>query len=110
MRSLTPRAFDARAVELVETLGTVVAGTIERARLKEEVRDKRRIDSELLVARQVLDVSAGVGDAAMAAEHLQRYIIDTLRELSRFNPRALVERRYDKFRRIGSFNEATTTN
>ena len=54
LRSLTPRAFDARAVEMVETLGTVVAGTIERARLKEEVRDKRRIDSELLVARQVM--------------------------------------------------------
>lgn len=49
-------------------------------------------------------------DPAMAAEHLQRYIIDTLRELSRFNPRSLVERRYDKFRRIGSFNEEATAN
>ena len=49
-------------------------------------------------------------DPQLAAEHLQRYIIDTLRELSRFNPRALVERRYDKFRRIGSFNEAPTSN
>ena len=49
-------------------------------------------------------------DPAMAADHLQRYIIDTLRELSRFNPRSLVERRYDKFRRIGSFNEEATAN
>ena len=49
-------------------------------------------------------------DPAMAAEHLQRYIIDTLRELSRFNPRSLVERRYDKFRRIGSFNEEAAAN
>ena len=48
-------------------------------------------------------------DPTMAAEHLQRYIIDTLRELSRFNPRSLVERRYDKFRRIGSFNEEAAT-
>ncbi len=54
LRLLTPRVFDDRAVELIETLGTVVAGTIERARLKEEVREKRRIDSELLVARQVM--------------------------------------------------------
>ena len=36
-------------------LGTVVAGSIERARLKDEVRDKRRIDSELMVARQVME-------------------------------------------------------
>ncbi len=49
------KAFDASAVEMLQLLGTVVAGTIERARLKEEVRDKRRIDSDLLVARQVME-------------------------------------------------------
>ena len=32
-----------------------MAGSIERARLKDEVRDKRRIDSELMVARQVME-------------------------------------------------------
>ena len=48
-------AFDAHAVEMLRLLGIVVAGTIERARLKEEVRDKRRIDSDLLVARQVME-------------------------------------------------------
>jgi sigma-B regulation protein RsbU (phosphoserine phosphatase) len=48
-------AFAANAVEMLQLLGTVVAGTIERARLKEEVREKRRIDSDLLVARQVME-------------------------------------------------------
>jgi sigma-B regulation protein RsbU (phosphoserine phosphatase) len=55
LRVIREQAFDARAVEMLQLLGTVVAGTIERARLKDEVRDKRRIDSELLVARQVME-------------------------------------------------------
>ena len=55
LRATRPQAFDARAVEMLQLFGTVVAGTIERARLKDEVRDKHRIDSELLVARQVME-------------------------------------------------------
>ena len=55
LRATRPSAFDARAVEILRLLGTVVAGSIERARLKDEVRDKRRIDSELMVARQVME-------------------------------------------------------
>ncbi len=55
LRGIQPQAFDERAVEMLQLFGTVVAGTIERARLKDEVRDKRRIDSELLVARQVME-------------------------------------------------------
>ncbi len=55
LHSTQPTAFDARAVELLQLVGTLVAGTIERARLKEEVREKRRIDSDLLVARQVME-------------------------------------------------------
>ena len=55
LRATRPRAFDARAVEILQLLGTVVAGSIDRARLKDEVRDKRRIDSELMVARQVME-------------------------------------------------------
>jgi acetyl-CoA carboxylase carboxyl transferase subunit alpha len=41
-----------------------------------------------------------------SAEHLQRWIIDALRDLSRFNTRSLVDRRYEKFRRMGSMAEA----
>ena len=55
LRATRPTAFDARAVEILQLLATVVAGSIERARLKDEVRDKRRIDSELLVAREVME-------------------------------------------------------
>ena len=55
LRATRGEAFDANAVEILQLLGTVVAGTIERARLKAEVRGKRRIDSELLVARRVME-------------------------------------------------------
>ena len=55
LRATRPTAFDARAVEILQLLATVVAGSIERARLKDEVRDKHRIDSELLVAREVME-------------------------------------------------------
>ena len=55
LRATRPSAFDVRAVEILQLLGTVVAGSIECARLKDEVRDKRRIDSELMVARQVME-------------------------------------------------------
>ncbi|MDG2200410.1 MAG: acetyl-CoA carboxylase carboxyltransferase subunit alpha [Phycisphaerales bacterium] len=44
-------------------------------------------------------------DPQQSAEQLQRWIIDTLRELERFNARSLVERRYEKFRRMGTMIE-----
>lgn len=47
-------AYDARAVETLLMLGTVIAGTIEQSRMREEVRAKRRIDAEMLVARDVM--------------------------------------------------------
>ena len=40
-------------------------------------------------------------DTQGAAELLQRWIIERLRELKRFKPQTLVERRYQKFRTIG---------
>ena len=55
LHSKRRRAYDARAVEMLRLLGAVIAGTIERSRLKEEVRAKRRIDAEMLVARQVME-------------------------------------------------------
>ena len=47
-------AYDTRAVETLLMLGTVIAGTIEQSRMREEVRAKRRIDAEMLVARDVM--------------------------------------------------------
>ena len=47
--------FAPQVVEMLQLFGTVVAGTIERSRLKDEVRDKRRIDGQLLVARHVME-------------------------------------------------------
>lgn len=41
-------------------------------------------------------------DVQAAGENLERHIVDRLSELTRFNPRTLVDRRYDKFRQIGS--------
>ena len=55
LRATRPSAFDARAVEILQLFGSVVAGGIERARLKDELRDKHRIDSEFMVARQVME-------------------------------------------------------
>lgn len=40
---------------------------------------------------------------AMAAEALKRWILDNLRELKRFKPSNLVERRYERLRRLGEF-------
>ena len=55
LRARRSQAFDAHAVEILRLFGSVVAGAIERAKLKDEVRDKRRLDSELIVARQVME-------------------------------------------------------
>jgi acetyl-CoA carboxylase carboxyl transferase subunit alpha len=42
--------------------------------------------------------------AAMAAT-LQNWLVDRLRELSRVNPETLVRQRYEKFRRMGAFED-----
>lgn len=44
-------------------------------------------------------------DPEAAAAELQRWIVDTLRELSRFNPNTIVERRYERLRQIGAMTE-----
>jgi len=41
-------------------------------------------------------------DPEAAADNLQRWITERLRELQRFKPQTLVERRYKKFREIGA--------
>ncbi len=40
-------------------------------------------------------------DAHAAAANIEKWIVDKLRELKRFKPQTLVQRRYEKFRRIG---------
>ncbi len=40
-----------------------------------------------------------------AADHMQRWIADRLRELKRFKPQTLVRLRYDKIRKIGAVTE-----
>ncbi|MCH2132247.1 MAG: acetyl-CoA carboxylase carboxyltransferase subunit alpha [Phycisphaerales bacterium] len=47
-------------------------------------------------------VGAAHRDPSAAADILERHIVDRLRELTRFNPRTLVERRYERFRQIGA--------
>jgi acetyl-CoA carboxylase carboxyl transferase subunit alpha len=44
-----------------------------------------------------------------AAETLQNWIVDRVRELRRFKPETLVRRRYERFRRIGAFSEPEPT-
>lgn len=41
-------------------------------------------------------------DPDVAAANLQNWIVDRLRELKRFKPQTLVQRRYEKFRKIGA--------
>lgn len=41
----------------------------------------------------------------LAADNLQNWIVDQIRELKRFKPPTLIQRRYEKFRRIGAFSE-----
>ena len=40
-----------------------------------------------------------------AADALQRWIVDALQDLSRFNPQTLVQRRYEKYSRMGVVTE-----
>ena len=43
-------------------------------------------------------------NVAEASERLERHLVDRLREVTRLNPRTLVDRRYDKFRQMGTAN------
>ena len=45
-------------------------------------------------------------DPAAAAESLERWLVQTLRELKRFKVHNLVNRRYEKLREIGAYTEA----
>jgi acetyl-CoA carboxylase carboxyl transferase subunit alpha len=51
-------------------------------------------------------------DPRKAADRLQTWIVDRLRDLSRVNPETLVRQRFEKFRRMGSFHDelAVTVN
>ncbi len=49
-----PGGYDTDAIALVELFGRAVAGAIEGARLQAEVVDKRRLDVDMALARQVM--------------------------------------------------------
>ena len=49
-----PEGYDAEAAHLLTIYGHAVAGAIESARLQAEVIDKRRMDVDLALARQVM--------------------------------------------------------
>lgn len=46
-------------------------------------------------------------DPRGAAERLQGYIVDRLRELKRFKPETLIRRRYERFRRLGAWHDGS---
>ena len=50
-----PEGYDEDAAALIALYGQAVAGAIENARLQAEVVDKRRLDSDLALARQVME-------------------------------------------------------
>ena len=50
-----PDGYSADAAELLATYGLAVAGTIESARLQRAMAHKRRLDGELVLARQVMN-------------------------------------------------------
>ena len=50
-----PGGYDADATELITLYASAVAGAIESARLHADVVDKQRIDSDLALARQVME-------------------------------------------------------
>ena len=49
-----PEGYDSEAAHLLTTYGLAVAGAIEGARLQAEMVDKRRMDVDLALARQVM--------------------------------------------------------
>jgi sigma-B regulation protein RsbU (phosphoserine phosphatase) len=50
-----PSGYDEAAQEVVDVYASAVTATIENARLIAEVRDKRRLDSDLALARDVME-------------------------------------------------------
>ena len=50
-----PDGYDERAEAILDVYASAVAATIESARLHAEIHDKRRLDSDLLVARNVME-------------------------------------------------------
>ena len=50
-----PDGYDDQAASLLSVYGLAVAGTIENARLQAAMVDKRRLDSDLAVAQQVME-------------------------------------------------------
>ena len=50
-----PDGYDEQAADLLSVYGLAVAGTIENARLQAAMVDKRRLDSDLAVAQQVME-------------------------------------------------------
>ncbi len=47
-------------------------------------------------------------DNASAAANLEKWIVDSLRDLERFNPQTLIHRRYEKFAGMGAYSEDST--
>ncbi len=47
-------------------------------------------------------------DNEAAAVNLEKWIVDTLRDLERFNPQTLVHRRYEKFSGMGVYSEESS--
>jgi acetyl-CoA carboxylase carboxyl transferase subunit alpha len=45
-------------------------------------------------------------DEKTTATNVERWIVDTLQDLSRFNPKTLVQRRYEKFANMGVWSES----
>ena len=45
-------------------------------------------------------------DEQTTATNVERWIVDTLGDLSRFNPKTLVQRRYEKFANMGVWSES----
>ena len=45
-------------------------------------------------------------DEQTTATNVERWIVDTLQDLSRFNPKTLVQRRYEKFANMGVWTES----
>ena len=44
-------------------------------------------------------------DEEVAAKNLEKWIVDSLRDLERFNPQTLVHRRYEKYAGMGAYTE-----
>lgn len=63
---------------------------------------KQNLENGLIDEMIEEPLGAAHRNAEAAAESLQKWIVDRLRELKRFKPQTLVDRRYEKFRKIGA--------